>query len=151
MGMIQKTKKFSDFGTMTSVTQWHTISNLMSQTIPERRSGSSERSVANSPTMSARHIELQWRHHDGISTKRWKSSDKYGGVRSCSDWNIVVASLYWMHSEERSHWRLASVSVLWSERHKPDQSGCSICHQLQTTELVCRDADQRDAAIVKPA
>jgi len=36
--------------------QWH--SNVVWQTVLERRIGSSERSVANSPTMSARHVEL---------------------------------------------------------------------------------------------
>jgi len=56
---------------------------------------------------------------DGISTKRWRSSDKYVGARPCSDRNTVVASLYWMRSEERGQWRLTSVSVIWSERRKP--------------------------------
>jgi len=31
--------------------KWHTVSNVVWQTVPERRTGSSERSVANSPTM----------------------------------------------------------------------------------------------------
>jgi len=32
-----------------------------------------------------------------------------------------------------------------------DRSGCSVHHRLQTTELVRRDADQRDVVVVKPA
>jgi len=34
---------------------------------------------------------------------------------------------------------------------RPNRSCCSVHHHLQTTELVRRDADQRDVAIVKPA
>jgi len=32
-----------------------------------------------------------------------------------------------------------------------DRSGRSVHHQLQMTELVRRDADRRDVAVVKPA
>jgi len=32
-----------------------------------------------------------------------------------------------------------------------DRSCCSVHHRLQTTELVRRDADQRDVAVIKPA
>jgi len=40
------------------------------RSVPERRTGSSDRSVANSPTMSARHVELQRRRRPQTSPRR---------------------------------------------------------------------------------
>jgi len=54
---------------MTSV---NTVSNVLWQTVPERRTGSSERSVDNSPTMSPRNVELQRRR--GPQTQSVESS-----------------------------------------------------------------------------
>jgi len=60
------------------------------------------------------------RRRDGISTKWWRSSDKYGGVRPCSDRNTVVASLYWMRSEEHSQWHPARKHLLHVRRPPTD-------------------------------
>jgi len=47
----------------------------MWQTVPERRTGSSERSVADSTTMSARHVELQRRRREGSPQTSYPPTD----------------------------------------------------------------------------
>jgi len=53
--IFKKNKKFAVSGGMI---KWHTASNVVWQTVAERQTGSSERSVANSPMMSVWHVEL---------------------------------------------------------------------------------------------
>jgi len=52
-----------------------------------------------------------------------------------------------MRSDERSQ----RVSDMVRAPQVSDRSCSSVHHRLQTTELVRRDADQRDVAVVKPA
>jgi len=56
----------------------------MWQTVPERRTGSSERSVANSTTMSARHVELRRRRGPQTSPRRDIHQAMFCAVYMCS-------------------------------------------------------------------
>jgi len=61
-----------------------------------------------SEPMSARHVG------DAI-----RSSARHCGANPCNDLKINIASLNCMRSDAHIQWRLASVSVIWSERRRP--------------------------------
>jgi len=76
------------------------------------------------------------RRRDGISTKRWRSSDKYGGARPCSDRNTVVASSYWMRSEERNQWNLSGGKDMVPIHHREgEEKGIRCSHRRITRPL----------------
>ena len=55
----------------------------------------------------------------GMSATQIRSSARYCSTNPCNDLKINIASLNCMHSDAHSQWRLASVSVMWSERRRP--------------------------------
>jgi len=58
------------------------------------------------------------RRRDGKSATR-RRSDRYRGAVPCRARHTRTASLKSMRSGARSQWKLARVSVTWSERRKP--------------------------------
>ena len=55
----------------------------------------------------------------GMSATRIRSSARYCGANPCNDLKTNIASLNCMRSDAHSQWRMASVSVMWSERRRP--------------------------------
>jgi len=59
------------------------------------------------------------RQRDGKSATRRRKSDRYRGAVPCRARYTRTASLKLMRSGARSQWKLARVSVTWSERRRP--------------------------------
>jgi len=59
------------------------------------------------------------RRRDGKSATRQRRSDRYRGAVPCRARYTRTTSLKLMRSGARSQWKLARVSVTWSERRKP--------------------------------
>jgi len=58
------------------------------------------------------------RRLDGMSNKRRRSADRYDKAEPFSERKTIVASLNCTRSGAVNQWKLASVSVMWSERRK---------------------------------
>ena len=83
------------------------------------------------------------RRRDGKSATRRRRSDMYRGAVPCRARYTRSASLNLMRSGARSQWKLARVSVTWSERRRPaiDRAAALRTDWRQFSRLVGKPAN----------